>query len=141
MSWPEFSAHEIGHISTHQIAIVFTRAFRVRLGVTQVTDRADIFARVHQYFTTRPKMDELDDTDDKHEIVADRVALYAMVRAGYAPKTYANFFDQVSMNKGKTGSWLSDMLGKTRQRAALPLGAEADRRASGRMQAEAAGGE
>jgi WD40 repeat protein len=110
-------AHEIGHISTHQIAIVFTRAFRVRLGVTQVTDRADIFARVHQLFTTRPKMDEVDDTEDKREIVADRVALYAMVRAGYAPKTYASFFDQASMNKGKTGSWLSDMFGKTHENA------------------------
>lgn len=119
-------AHEIGHISTHQEAIVFTRAFRVRLGVTQVSDRADILARIHQLFSTPRKMYEVDDTEDKREILADRVALYAMVRAGYAPRSYPSFFDQASVNKGKKGSWLSDFFGKTgenaqRYRAALKL--------------------
>ncbi len=37
-------AHELGHLSMHQTAIGLTRDFKIRLGVTQVGDRADIFA-------------------------------------------------------------------------------------------------
>ena len=105
-------AHEIGHISTHQSAIDFTRLFRVRLGVTQVADRADIFAKVHQLFSTPAKSNE-EQKEEKDELVADHVALYAMVRAGYAAQSYVAFFNQVSLNKGKTGNWLSDMFGMT----------------------------
>jgi predicted Zn-dependent protease len=42
-------AHELGHIVTHQSAIDTTRRFRDALGITQVGDRADIFASFHQY--------------------------------------------------------------------------------------------
>lgn len=108
-------AHEIGHLSTHQMAIKITRALRVRLGVTQVTDRADIFAKVHQLFTTPAKLYEKDDTEDDHEIVADHAALYALVRAGYSPETFAAFMNESFMNNGKTGNWLSDLFGVTRE--------------------------
>jgi len=119
-------AHEIGHIATHQAAITFTRAFRMRLGVTAVTDRADISAKLHQLMNTPPKPYEKDASDDDREVLADRVALYELVRAGYSPESFAAFMDESMMNKGKTGGWLSDLLGHTREsakryRAALEL--------------------
>jgi hypothetical protein len=110
-------AHEIGHLATHQMAIGITRGLRVRLGITQVTDRADIFAKVHLLFTTRPKNNEVDVTEGNVEIVADQMAMYGMVRAGYAPRVFADFFDQVTLNKGKKGNRLSDFLGFTHQNA------------------------
>ena len=119
-------AHEIGHISTHQTAIEMTRAFRLRLGVTQVGDRADIFARVHQFFSTPPKAIEQQDNERRDQMIADRVALYAMVRAGYAPGSFVSFLNDSMENNGKTGSWLSNVFGLTgeasqRYRTALKL--------------------
>jgi WD40 repeat protein len=108
-------AHEIGHISTHQLAIAFTRNLRIRLGVTQVTDRADIFARVHQFFSTPAKSSEEQGRETNRELVADHVAMYAMVRAGYAPESFSSFLDESMMNKGKTGNWLSDAFGLTHE--------------------------
>lgn len=104
-------AHEIGHIVTHQSAIDFTRLLRIRLRVDRVTDRADIFARVHQLFNTPTKSDEPESNEEKDQLVADRVALFAMVRTGYAPGSFASFLNEIMMNKGKTGNWFSDLFG------------------------------
>jgi hypothetical protein len=106
-------AHEIGHIYTHQTAIEFTRMVRIRLGITQVTDRADIFAKIHLFFSAPPKQAEEQDKEKIDQLIADRVALYAMVRAGYAPGSFVSFLDAITMNKGKTGNWLSDVMGAT----------------------------
>jgi hypothetical protein len=119
-------AHEIGHISTRQTAIQITRLFRIRLGITQVTDRADIFAKVHQMLSTPAKPQEEEQREEKDQLVADRVGLFTMVRAGYAAESYSSFFDRISVNKGKTGDWLSDFFGLTneesqRYRSALKL--------------------
>jgi WD40 repeat protein len=119
-------AHEIGHVSTHQSAIEITRIFRLRLGITQVTDRADIFAKVHLMLNTPPKDVEEAPKNDKNELVADRVALYAIAKAGYAVETAPSLYNQISMNKGKTGNWLTDILGgadepSQRYRSALKL--------------------
>ncbi|HWG19735.1 MAG TPA: M48 family metalloprotease [Terracidiphilus sp.] len=106
-------AHEIGHLAVHQSAIEMTRMLRIRLGVTHVGDRADIFARVHQLLNTPAKPDEDDRHDERGELTADNVAVYAMVRAGYAPEAFATFFDRVTENKGKTSNWFADVFGIT----------------------------
>lgn len=109
-------AHEIGHLATHQTAIEMTRQFRMQLGITQVGDRADIFAKVHQLFITPAKgTDENDKQEEKDEVVADRVAIYALVRAGYAPESYPAFFNRAAENRGKTGNWLTDVFGVTQE--------------------------
>ncbi|MGB8029077.1 MAG: M48 family metalloprotease [Terracidiphilus sp.] len=108
-------AHEIGHISTHQMAIEMTYLFRVRMGVTSVGDRADVFAKYHQFQSTPAKDIEAEENETKKEVVADHVALYALVRAGYAAESFPAFFNQISMNQGKTGNWLSDVFGLTHQ--------------------------
>jgi WD40 repeat protein len=119
-------AHEIGHISTHQTAIEVTRSFRIRMGVTQVGDRADIFAKVHKWMSTPAKDSEDQDTEKKDQLAADHVALYAMVRAGYAPDSFSSFLNEIMMNKGKTGNAITDFFGITheasqRYRSALKL--------------------
>lgn len=108
-------AHEIGHLSTHQTAIEMTYWFKVRMGVTAVGDRADIFAKVHQFLSTPAKDVEAERNETKDEIVADHVALYALVRAGYAAESFPAFFNQISMNKGKTGNWFTDAFGLTHE--------------------------
>jgi hypothetical protein len=119
-------AHEIGHLSTHQTAIEMTRLFRVRVGVNQVTDRADIFAKVHRLMSTPAKPYEEEDKEEKDQLVADHVALYAMIRSGYAAESFAQFLNESMINKGKTGNWLTDVFGLTheasqRYRSALKL--------------------
>ena len=119
-------AHEIGHVYTHQTAIELTRAMRIRLGVTQVGDRADIFAKVHLFFSTPAKEGEEKDREKVDQLIADRVALYAMVAAGYAPGSFVSFLNTITLNKGKTGNWLTDVMGTTgedsqRYRTALKL--------------------
>ncbi len=109
-------AHEIGHLVTHQTAIEMTREFRVQLGVTQVGDRADIFAKVHEFLDSPATGgEESNKAEEKNEVVADRIAIYAMVRAGYAPESYPAFFNRAAQNKGKTGNWLTNLFGVTRE--------------------------
>jgi len=108
-------AHEIGHLSTHQTSIRMTYWFKVRMGVTAVGDRADIFAKVHQFLSTPSKDVEAERNETKDEIVADHVALYALVRAGYAAESFPAFFNQISMNQGKTGNWFTDAFGLTHE--------------------------
>jgi WD40 repeat protein len=110
-------AHELGHLSTHQTAIEMTYWFKVRMGVTQVGDRADVFAKVHQFLSTPEKENEAEKNETPDEIVADHVALYALVRAGYAAESFPAFFNQITMNKGKTGNWFTDAFGLTHQDA------------------------
>ena len=108
-------AHELGHLSTHQTAIAMTYWFKVRMGVTAVGDRADIFAKVHQFLNTPAKENEAEKKETADQIVADHVALYALVRTGYAAESFPAFFNQITMNQGKTGNWLSDAFGLTHQ--------------------------
>jgi hypothetical protein len=108
-------AHELGHLATHQTAVEMTYLFKVRMGVTQVGDRADVFAKVHQFLRTPPKDTEAEVKETQHELVADHVAIYALIRAGYAAESFPAFFNQISMNKGKTGNWLSDHFGLTNE--------------------------
>ena len=119
-------AHELGHLSTHQTAIEMTRMFKIQLGVTQVGDRADIFTKVHKLLSTPVKENEEGDNEKKDQMVADQVALYAVIRAGYAPESFTSFLNQIMMNQGKTGNWLTDVFGLThedsqRYRRALKL--------------------
>ncbi|HMC31226.1 MAG TPA: M48 family metalloprotease [Candidatus Angelobacter sp.] len=108
--------HEIGHIITHQAAIDVSRLFRKALGVTQVGDRKDIFDKWNQlqdvWAKKRAQMRDEERGEDEQQI-ADRIGLYAMMRAGYQPARIAEFFDRLTENKGKTGNFLSDIFGGT----------------------------
>jgi hypothetical protein len=108
--------HEIGHIATHQVPIDVTRVFRKKLGVQEVGDRSDIFARWNELEDLwRKKHVVLQDfeREEYEQQIADRIGLYAMMRAGYRPAEFANFFDRLTENKGKKGNFFTDMWGVT----------------------------
>jgi WD40 repeat protein len=105
-------AHEIGHIYTHQVANEYTRQFKVRMNVTSMGDQNDVNDKMQQLLNVHRKANEdlSDDQLDKDEPLADRVGMYAMTRAGYAPRAFAECLDRLSGNKGRLGSFLTDML-------------------------------
>src|SRR5712671_1224252 len=108
--------HEIGHVVTHQVAIDVTRMFRKTLNATQVGDRNDIFQKWNQFqdiwAKKRASFGDFNREEDEQQI-ADRIGLYAMMRAGYRPAHLADFFDRLTENKGKTGNFLTDFFGAT----------------------------
>lgn len=88
--------HEIGHIVTHQSAIDFSEWLQ-ELNVREVGDRQDIFnkwnllmdnaAKIHGHSSNKREQEE--------QLVADRIGLYAMARAGYDPTHAVDFLDRL----------------------------------------------
>jgi len=100
--------HEIGHVVAHDIAVRVSDWFR-QIGITSVGDKQDIFAKWNHFVDQRNKV-KSHVNEDNEQLVADRIGLYAMTRAGYDPNRYAEFADRLLETKGKTGSFLSDLL-------------------------------
>jgi WD40 repeat protein len=107
--------HEIGHIITHQVAIDITRDFHNVLGVTQVGDRKDILDRWNQLIDSIAKHPQKHDEkrEQQEQLIADRLALYAMTRAGYRPAAFGDFFDRLAGTKKNTGNFWTDFFGAT----------------------------
>ena len=105
-------AHEIGHIYTHQLAIEYTHHFKVRMNLTSLGGQEDVDDKLQQLLNIHRKPNEefSEDQEDKDEFMADRVGMYAMTRAGYTPRAFAEVLDRISANKGRLGSFLTDML-------------------------------
>ncbi|HYJ88649.1 MAG TPA: M48 family metalloprotease, partial [Pyrinomonadaceae bacterium] len=111
-------AHELGHIVARHSALDMTRLLREVLGVTQVTDRRDIFAKYNQIIENaarKPKaFEKLQDHESGDQNVADLIGLYAMSQAGYDPQAQAALWDRYFELKGKTGGILADLFGRTK---------------------------
>jgi hypothetical protein len=109
-------AHEMGHILSHQFAIETTADFKRLLGITSVTDKADIYAKFQRLVDARMK--------DKHHVPsgegdekeneADAVSVYAIADAGYRPQAYAEFWNRMFFVDSKVGGRLSDFFGTTK---------------------------
>jgi len=111
-------AHELGHIVARHSALDMTSLLRDVLGVTQVTDRRDIFAKYNQLIENaarKPKaFEKLQNHESGAQNVADLIGLYAMSRAGYDPQAQAGLWDRYFELKGKTGGFLADLFGRTK---------------------------
>jgi WD40 repeat protein len=107
-------AHELGHIVTHQTGIEMTRRLRELLGVTQVGDRNDIREKYFRFLENETRKPGREDTDAGDQLIADQVAVFAMARAGYAPRAYIDIWDRFQQTHGKTGNWLSDFFRATK---------------------------
>jgi len=106
-------AHELGHIVTHQSAIEMTRAFH-EMGITQVGTRDDIFRKYHQFLEGVSRRQRRGrNQEEKHQIVADQVSVYALARAGFAVQAFPDFWDRFNQLHRQTGSWLTDIFGVT----------------------------
>jgi hypothetical protein len=110
-------AHEFGHIVTHQTAIQVTRQMKEVLGVSQVTDRRDVFQKYHLLIENRRRKrasyGKGRKRSEEEQEAADSVALAALTRAGYSPQAFVEIFDRTTGAEGKTGSWFSDLFGAT----------------------------
>lgn len=106
--------HEIGHTATHQVAIEMSRWLH-DLGVTQVGDRQDVFKKWNLFRDNAAKIKDraIEKRLQDEQLIADRVGLYAMTRAGYDPEQFIEFADRSLQTKGKTGNFWSDFFGRT----------------------------
>jgi len=102
--------HELGHIVTHQQAKLYTRIFREKLGITEVGDRKDLYQKLNRMYDEWNQHSSISYDPEEGQQEADRVGMEAVVRAGYSPQALAEFWDRFTENKGKTGSWFSEML-------------------------------
>lgn len=114
-------AHEMGHMIARQGASEMTRLWRDVLKVTQIKDRQDIFTKYNQMVDNagrNPKaFAKLDNHEDKDQVVADQIGLYAMAGAGFDPQAFTRFFDRLVETKDKTGGFFSDLFGVTNPNA------------------------
>ncbi|HEX4998342.1 MAG TPA: M48 family metalloprotease, partial [Terriglobia bacterium] len=110
-------AHEIGHLVARQQTIAISRQMKEALGVTEVGDRQDIFDKYHRLIESEERKPgafrSSADHDGQDQIAADRIGLFAVAGAGYDPSAMANLWDRFAGAKGKTGGFLSDLLGTT----------------------------
>jgi hypothetical protein len=112
-------AHELGHAVTRQPATGMTRLLREVLGVTSVSDRQDIFAKYNELVENARRKPKAFNRGENHEqreqVIADQIGLYALAAAGYDPQALSAFWDRYAETKGKTsGGFLSDLFGTTR---------------------------
>lgn len=125
--------HEIGHIITRQATIDLTRRLHDVLGVSSLGDRKDVqekWNRLLDMAATKPDSHS-EKREEAEQLVADRLAIYAMARAGYQPSSFVDFFDRLAQTKGNKGNFWTDLFGRTSSdakrlrelvRTALPLG-------------------
>ncbi len=106
-------AHEIGHILIHQQATETTADFNSVLHVSSVGDRADVFDKLHRLRNSERPW-SWHPSGEKEEEIADAVAVYALMKAGYGPESYANFWNRVAQTHGRSGSVLGGIFHTTR---------------------------
>jgi predicted Zn-dependent protease len=109
-------AHEIGHILTHQNAIVVTELFHDILRVNAVRDRQDI---LDKYIRVLDNMDRdrnvsrkiaarMQQQEEFNQYQADRVAFNSVAAAGFAPRAFLDLFDRSAQTHGRKGNFLTD---------------------------------
>lgn len=108
--------HEIGHMIVHQMAFDISGWFR-QLGITEVSNRQDIFDKWNRFRDNAAKIkidpDEKRRREEQNQVIADQIAVYALIRAGYDPSQFAQFADRTFETRGKTGNFWTDLFGAT----------------------------
>lgn len=113
--------HELGHMVTHQNAIVVSEAFDEMLGVSTGGDRRDIADRFNRMLnsngwntaTFQNSVRRIQREEEVRQYDADRFALYVMASGGFSPLAYAELFDRLAATHGKRGNLLTDLFGRT----------------------------
>jgi WD40 repeat protein len=125
--------HEIGHIITRQPAIDLTNVLQKILGVNRLGNRKDVETQWNRLLDLAATQRWTDNRkrEEAEQLIADRIAIYAMSRAGYQPSRFVDFFDRLAQTKGNKGSFWTDLFGRTSNdakrlrelvRTAVPLG-------------------
>jgi WD40 repeat protein len=106
--------HEMGHMVDHHGALDISDYFR-QLGVTSLGDRADVLKHWKDFKDNASKIKHMNDEkrEAEEQVIADRIAFYALMRAGYNPENGIAFADRLFETKRKPGNFWSDMFGTT----------------------------
>jgi len=107
-------AHELGHVLARHLANDMSSLWRDALGVSQVTDRRDIYEKYQTLIDTimlKPKVGEKGQREERDQYTADMIGLYLLTGAGYDAQAQAGFWDRYQDTKGKTGSFFSKLFG------------------------------
>jgi WD40 repeat protein len=59
-------------------------------------------------------LERLQKEEEPNQYEADRVALYAATAAGFSSQAFVEFFERYAQTHGKTGNFLSDLIGTTK---------------------------
>jgi predicted Zn-dependent protease len=113
--------HEMGHILTHQNAIIVSELLHEILGVNAVSDRKDISDKLSQMLgsidrdkkTFAKAVQIVQRREEIHQWDADRVALYTIAAAGFSARAFLDLFDRSTKTDGSTGNILGNSSGVT----------------------------
>ena len=108
-------AHELGHATVHHAATDISVRMKKILNVTSLGDRKDVAEKYNLLIENArtKKVPWSSGHETEQQLEADRIGMFALIAAGYEPSALFTFFDRLTESKGKTGSWFSDMFGKT----------------------------
>jgi WD40 repeat protein len=106
--------HEMGHMVDHHVVLRFSDFFR-QMGVSSLGNRDDVLQHWKDFEDNLRKVKHTNDPtrEAEEQVIADRIAFYALTRAGYDPEKGIEFFDRLLQTKGKPGNFWTDMFGTT----------------------------
>jgi len=113
--------HELGHILTHQNAIMVSQLFHEILRVNGVSDRRDIsekFTRLLDSIDGNKKMlRKATQLVDRQEAIsqyeADRFAIFASAAARFSPQAFLDLFERSAGTNGRKGNLMTDFFATT----------------------------
>jgi WD40 repeat protein len=110
--------HEMGHMVDHHVVLRFSDFFH-QMGVTSLGNRDDVLKHWKDFEDSARKIKHTNDEkrEAEEQVIADRIAFYALVRAGYDPEKGIAFFDRLFQTKGKPGNFWSEFFGTTNPNA------------------------
>lgn len=103
-------AQEIGRIYIHHAASAVTRRMERTVHVKKLGDRADVYDKFERMLNIPTDAYSFLSPDEQQddEVLADRVGMWAMIKAHYDPRAFATFLDRVNDNGGYTGNLFTD---------------------------------
>ena len=103
-------AQAIGKVYIHHTASAVTRRIKRLMHVNTLGDRENVYDTFQRMLNIPPdEYSVLSQSEQEvDELNADRVGMWAMIKAHYDPKAFATFLDRVNDNGGYTGNVFTD---------------------------------
>jgi Peptidase family M48 len=110
-------AHELGHEIARHGAVEMSYLFKKILNVTVLTDKQDVYNKFNEYIEKRKLKPEVfakvGKHEDKDQITADQIGVFAAAAAGYDTQAFVSFYDRLAETKGNKGNFFTDIFGAT----------------------------
>lgn len=106
--------HELGHAVVRHHATNISRYFKHLLGVSIVGDRRDVYDKYNRFLETFRTKDVKfsGNHEDKQQVEADRLGLFAVYAAGYDPNGFTSFWKRLT--DAKKRNFFSELFGENR---------------------------